>query len=53
VSKHKRTRARAWRWREDRERGKRWSARVPSWPVCKEREKKRRKEGFGRNSFEI
>jgi hypothetical protein len=45
VSKHKRTKARGWKWREGREReGRGGRLGLPSWLVCKEREEKRREE---------
>jgi hypothetical protein len=54
VSKHKRTKAKGWKWREGRERGKGWSARVAIMAgLQREGGKKRGKEGFGRISLEI
>jgi hypothetical protein len=46
VSKHKRTKARGWRWREGREReGRGWSARVAIMAgLQREGEKKRKEE---------
>jgi hypothetical protein len=45
VSKHKRTKARGRKWREGRERGKGWSARVAIMAgLQREREEKRRVE---------